>query len=143
MFALWFGTYRLLSGQVLPPLHDDIAVRGRDLHAVALASQLLGGDQRGAGAAKRLVDVVAAARVCLDEEGWKIRRKRRLMRYSVWNLSCADLQHIARPRKSLASVSSFLSDADIPTSSLAAVGHIVESVVRFDRNGERVKRKPF
>jgi len=57
LFAGLIIPHRLSSCQCLPSLHDHVAILRADLHAVALAAQLFGCDERGAAATERLVDI--------------------------------------------------------------------------------------
>jgi len=59
----------LLPCELLPTLHDDIAVLRVDLQAVADALQFLCRDQRGSGSEKRIIDRVAALGVI--EQRWE------------------------------------------------------------------------
>lgn len=69
-----FGTdyLGLPAGQSLPTLNDDIAVHRIKLHAVALAVDLLAGNERGARAAKQIknsITLLAAVLDALSTEG--------------------------------------------------------------------------
>src|SRR5947209_7223357 len=52
----------LLTGELLPPGHDHIAVKRVELHEEGAPSCLLGGDQGRAAAAKEVQDVLPRAR---------------------------------------------------------------------------------
>ena len=59
-------TLSFLAGEFLEPTHDHVAVQRVDLHQEGPSPGLLGGDQRAAGSAEEIEDVLARSAAVLN-----------------------------------------------------------------------------
>jgi len=57
-----FNALRLAAGELLPALHDDIAVRRIDLHQERMPIRLLAADQRRTATAEEVEHVLTRTR---------------------------------------------------------------------------------